>query len=89
MDLTQEQEGYLFDLCVSLWEQPEKKPSVRFTAFKFINKTARNYPDLANEILLLGQDKYMRTLSPGVRRSIEKMIKSTKAFYGHTTKSKG
>lgn len=89
MDLTQEQEGYLFDLCVSLWEQPEKKPSVRFTAFKFINKTARKYPDLANEILLLGQDKYMRTLSPGVRRSVEKMIKSTKGFYSHTTKSKG
>jgi hypothetical protein len=89
MDLTQEQEGYLFDHCVSLWEQPEKKPSVRFTAFKFINRTARNYPGLANEILLLGQEKYMQTLSPGVCRSIGKMIKSTKAFYSHTTKSKG
>ena len=77
MDLNEEQEGYLFDICVSLWEQVEKKPSVRYTAFRFINKTAFQHPELFNEILLLTQDKYMRTLSPGVHRSILKMIKNT------------
>ena len=76
MDLNEEQEGYLFDLCVSLWEHLDKKPSVRFTAFKFINKTAGKHPDLANEIRLLAQEKYLRTLSPGVHRSIVKMIQS-------------
>ncbi len=77
MDLNEEQEGYLFDICVSLWEQVEKKPSVRFTAFRFINKTAYKYPDLSKEILLLAQEKYMKTLSPGVRKSILKMLKNT------------
>ena len=77
MDLNEEQEGYLFDICVSLWEEVEKKPSVRYTAFKFINKTAYKYPDLSIEILLLAQEKYMITLSPGVRRSILKLIQKT------------
>ena len=36
MHLDEEQEGYLYDLCVSLWKQTEKIPSVRFTAFKCI-----------------------------------------------------
>ncbi len=77
MDLNEEQEGYLFDICVSLWEQVEKKPSVRFTAFRYINKTANKYPDLSKEILLLAQEKYMNTLSPGVHKSILKMLKKT------------
>ncbi|NNJ89752.1 MAG: hypothetical protein HKP53_10140 [Eudoraea sp.] len=81
MNLNEEQEGYLFDICVSLWEQPGKKPSVRYTAFKFINKTAFEHPDLANEILLLAQEKYMRTLSPGVHRSILRMIRNTTAHH--------
>ncbi len=75
MHLDEEQEGYLYDLCVSLWKQTEKKPSVRFTAFKGIQKIARKYPDLTNELVLLTQEKFMDSLSPGVRRSILKMIK--------------
>jgi len=77
MDLNEEQEGYLYALCVSLWEEIEKKPSVRYTAFRFINNTAQKHPDLVNELLLLTQDKYMSTLSPAVHRSISKMIKNT------------
>jgi len=75
MHLDEEQEGYLYDLCVSLWKETEKKPSVRFTAFNCIQKIARKYPDLTNELVLLTQDKFMDSLSPGVRRSILKMIK--------------
>lgn len=44
MYLDEEQEGYLYDLCVSLWKQTDKIPSVRFTAFKVIQKIARKYP---------------------------------------------
>ncbi len=82
MDLTEEQQGYLFDLCVSLWEQVEKKPSVRFTAFRFIVRTAQKHPDLRNELRLYTQEKYLRSLSPGVHRSIEKMIQHTSAKQG-------
>ncbi len=74
MYLDEEQEGYLYDLCVSLWKQTDKIPSVRFTAFKCIQKVARKYPDLTNELVLLTQAKYLDTLSPGVRRSILKSL---------------
>jgi len=76
MELSDRQEGILFDICVSLWEQIGKKPSVRFTAFKFINKLVKKYPDLRNELLMLTQSHYLDSLSPGVNRSITKMIKS-------------
>jgi hypothetical protein len=85
MDLNEEQQGYLFDICVSLWEQVEKKPSVRFTAFRFINKTAYLHPELYNELQLLTEEKYMSSLSPAVHKSILKMLKNTSVHL----KSKG
>ncbi len=78
MNLNEEQEGLLYDICVTLWKQVDKKPSVRFTAFRFIVKTAHKHPDLSNEVALLSQEKYLNTLSPGVKRSILKMIRQHK-----------
>ena len=75
MELNEEQEGYLFPVCVSLWEKIHKKPSVRFGAFQFMLKIARNHPDLSHEITLFTQDQYLDSLSPGVKRSIAKMVK--------------
>jgi len=75
MELNEEDEGYLFNTCVTVWEQIHKKPSVRFTAFKFILKIVKKHPDLYNEIGFLIQDQYLETLSPGVKHSINKMIK--------------
>ena len=75
MDLTEEQEGYLFDLCSSVWEKTHKNPSVRFTAFKFLVKMAKKHPDLINEITFLCQEHYLESLSPGVKRSLSRMIK--------------
>ena len=75
MELNEEHEGYLFNECVSVWEKINKKPSVRFTAFKFIIKTAKKHPDLFNEIDFLIQDQYLDSLSPGVKRSVSKMVK--------------
>ncbi len=75
MELKDEHEGYLFDICVTLWEKINKKPSVRYIAFKFIVKTAKKYPELSNEITFLTQNQYLDSLSPGIKRSISKMIK--------------
>ena len=74
MELNEEYEGHLFNVCVSVWEKINKKPSVRYTAFKFILKIAKKYPDLFNEIAFLTQNQYLDSLSPGVKRSISKMI---------------
>jgi hypothetical protein len=73
MDLDERHEGILFDHCISIWEKINKKPSVRFNAFKMMVKISRNYPELSQEIVFLLQDHYLETLSPGVRRALLKM----------------
>lgn len=70
-----ELEGIVFDLCISIWEQTHKKPSVRFNAFKLLAKIAKCNPELSKEMRLYTQDKYLDTLSTGVRRSILKLSK--------------
>jgi len=75
MKLKEEYEGVLFDICMNVWEQIDKSPSVRHTALKFIIKIVKKHPDLSNEITFLTQDHYLESLSPGVKRSISRMMK--------------
>lgn len=75
MELNEKQEGFLFDLCLSIWEQINKNPSVRHTAFKFIIKIIKKHPELSSELNYLTKDEYMNSLSPGVRRSVFRIIK--------------
>ena len=74
MELSEAQESRVFDVCMTLWENIGGSPSNRITAFKFIVKTAEKYPELQNELTALTQDWYLDTLSPGVKRSIRKLL---------------
>ena len=78
MELNDEHEGYLFDVCMTTWEQINKQPSVRLTAFKIIVKLAKKHPDLSHEIDFLSQDQYLDSLSPAVKKSTSKIIKEFK-----------
>ncbi len=78
MNLNEKQESYLFDVCMSLWEQINSQSSVRHNAFRYIVKMAKKYPELSNEINFLTQNRYMETLSPGARKSVYKMCKGIK-----------
>lgn len=75
MELNEEYEGFLFNVCVTVWEKINKKPSVRLTAFKIILKIAKKHPDLSHEITFLTQNQYLDLLSPAAKKSISKMIK--------------
>ena len=75
MQLTDKSEGITFDICIRLWEQISKDPSVRITALKFIIKTAKQHPELLNEITVLMQDHYLESLSPGVKKSVNRMLR--------------
>ena len=75
MDLKKEYESVLFGVCISIWEKINKKPSVRFTAFKIIVKIAKEHPELSHEIIFLTQNQYLDSLSPTVKKSISKMIR--------------
>jgi hypothetical protein len=74
MDIDDKYEGRIFDICMNLWEQTGKDPSVRMTAFKYIIKISRKYPELMEEVAILTQDHYLESLSPGIHRSIERML---------------
>lgn len=75
MELNDKHESFLFDHCMTIWEQINKKLSVRFTAFKFIVKIAKKHHELSNEINFLTQNQYLESLSPAARKSISQMAK--------------
>ncbi|GGF77333.1 hypothetical protein [Wenyingzhuangia marina] len=78
MKLNDEQEGKLFDICMSIWENLAKAPAVRYLAFKFIHKTCQKYPELSGEMSFISQDQYLETLSPGIQKNVKKIIKTGK-----------
>jgi hypothetical protein len=76
MELNEEQESKLLDFCIQEWKQTQKTPSIRYTAFRFMYQMAKKYPELSQEIKLYTQKHYLESLSPGVRKSIYKMIET-------------
>ena len=74
MELDEEHEGVLFNICVNVWETINLKPSVRYNAFKLILKIAKKHPDLSNELVFLTQKRYMDSLSYTVKKSISKRM---------------
>lgn len=75
MDLTESQDSQLYDHCVTLWESVRLIPSVRLFAFRVMMDFVKKYPELRTEISALTQQQYLSSLSPGIRRSIEKTIR--------------
>jgi hypothetical protein len=75
MDLDEKYESELFDVCMDVWEQINKAPSVRVNAFKFILKIAKKHPELKQEIIFLTQDHYLDSLSTGAQHSIKKLMR--------------
>lgn len=72
---SEDQEGLVFDLAVTIWQDISHAPALRVTAFKHIIKIAKKHPDIQNEIPFLTQTHYIDSLSPGIKRSVEKMLK--------------
>ncbi|MBS4035344.1 MAG: hypothetical protein KGZ85_12815 [Ignavibacterium sp.] len=74
MDLDEKYEGVLFDMCMNIWEQINKSPSVRINALKLIIKIANKHSELKHEISFLVQDHYLASLSPGAKHSALKLL---------------
>ena len=77
MDVDEALEGQLLDHCFRLWEKMKKQASVRISALKMILKIAGKYKELLPEVQLLTQPYYTETLSPGIRRSVQRMMQNT------------
>lgn len=73
MELNAHSEGKLFDICINIWKNTGKKPSVRYNAFKLMIKIVKNHPDLYKEFEFLTESHDMDSLSDTVKKSISKM----------------
>lgn len=73
-ELSEDQQGLLFDICVSIWEQVRKKPSVRYFAFQVMVDMTEIYPELIHEVISLTQSQYINSLSPGIKKGVYKIV---------------
>ena len=71
-NLSEEEEGRLFEICLNIWKDVHKKSGTRFYAFNYIHKIVAKYPELQNELVGLFDRNYLETLSPGIQRGIQK-----------------
>ena len=78
MDINENQEGYLFDSCLTIWENINKSPSVRITAFRTLMNLVKKYPELLEELEAFTDIHYVECLSPGIKRSFQKLVKEIK-----------
>lgn len=74
VQLTDEQEGLMFDQCMTIWESVKKIPSVRMMAFRFIVSVVKKYPELAEEVRYVTESDYLESLSPGVLKSVRRQM---------------
>lgn len=72
--LTKDQEGYFFDVCMNLWQDLNKQPSVRYYCMIFIHKMSEKYPEIENELEYFLGYNYTKSLSSGIHRSLLKKI---------------
>ena len=74
MELVQDYEAPIFNLCANIWKDIKNNPSLRFQAIKIMTAIAKKYPDLRHEIQLLTDTNYTDNLSDIIQKSIKKLI---------------
>ncbi|MBS3913617.1 MAG: hypothetical protein KG003_03910 [Bacteroidetes bacterium] len=72
MELNDDAEGKLFDVCTKLWTKLNHSASLRYNAFKMLAAISKKHPDFNNELESLMEPRYMESLSHGVKKSLYK-----------------
>lgn len=78
MQLNDDQQSRLFDVCTEIWYDIKKKPSVRIGAIRLIMSVAMRHRELLSEVRLMTDTVYTETLSPGAKHSLNKMLTAIK-----------
>lgn len=69
-------EGLIYDQCVQLWSGIHYHSALRREAFKVLHRFHRLYPELLEETKYLFSVDFLENLSPAIRKSIERDLKS-------------
>ena len=71
-DLPIEHEGEMYNQCVTVWKDLTLQPGTRYYAFLFLHRLLIKYPELKNELNYLFTLGYVKSLSPGIKKSVQK-----------------
>lgn len=74
LTLNDDQNGHLFNHCLSLWEDVHKIPSTRIRSFQAMVKMTKDFPELKDELRLFATDYYSKTLSKSIKISFERLV---------------
>lgn len=75
LTLNEDQNGHLFNHCLSFWEDVHKIPSTRIRSFQAMIKMTTDFPELKKELRLFTTDYYSRTLSKAIKISFDRLVK--------------
>jgi len=73
MKMSEAQQSIFLDHCVNIWKSIDKKPGTRIFAYKFMINMCKKFPELSSELDFLSQEHYTDSLSPGIKKSFEKL----------------
>ena len=74
MNITETLQGKLFQNCMTIWKNKDARPGLRYNAFKILIKIAQQHPDLINKIRALTQNQHTETLSPAVKKAVQRQL---------------
>lgn len=74
MILDEDQEAKLFNICMNFWENISNSSSLRLNSIKFVLRVMKKFPELGSEIEPLLDEKYIKPLTPGVKKVLQKEI---------------
>jgi hypothetical protein len=75
LELTEEQESELFDICYEFIQSNKRQSSVRGISFRFMMRLAERYPELKEEIRIIFEN-IKDYISPGIRNGMEMRLKN-------------
>jgi hypothetical protein len=78
LDIPEEMEGQLLEMCQTLWLTTAKSPSTRYNAFKIMFRLSEKYPELKTELSFLTAPHILASLSKGVQHSVGIILKKNK-----------
>ena len=77
MELTIDQEGFLFECCLNIWKSTEKSPSTRIKSFQLLCQIATKHPELKREIIHYTSTEYFHNLGKGIGKTYIKLFRKT------------
>ena len=75
-EFTDDDAGYLFDLCMLEWKNIHNHPALRSSAFQILMRIFKKFPELVTELTHLMTPEYLEPLSPAIRKGILKQWNS-------------